>query len=828
MVLRQPIYSWVLKRCVKLQLLLVLLISLTIFFRVFPLELQKRIVNDAIRFRDTQKLFYYCGFYLASVILAGVLKYAINVLQGYIGQRLLDEMRTSLYDHIIRLPMNFFRKTAPGMVIASLTSELNIIGEFAGSALAVPLINVLTLLAFGGYMFYLNPLLAGLSMAIYPFEIGIIPILQGKVNRLNRDRIDLTRSLSNAIGEAIAGIHEIHGSASYDIESEKCSRYSRRIFFVRHRINLYKYLIKFTNNLFQSLGPFLLFLVGGYLAIHGRFNLGALVAFLSAYEKLYDPWKELMDFFQTYQDTRVRHRRIVDTFDLQPEFALRPQGRDPYQLQGKIEIKDMSFEGEGHIRLLDKISIDLEAGDQLAVVGLSGSGKSTLAMVISQLYRYGEGRVLVDGHELKELSKADVSLNTGYVAQYPFIFEGTIKANLLYACQALARIAPHQAATEPTPEQIVAMIEHVGLREDIVRFGLNTVIGENERPEIVSEILRLRHLFQERWQAELAGSIEFFVEHKFLEHSDIRANIIFGYSRRDGDRDDSMRTSRLLVDFLEQAGLLEPLVQLGAGAARRTVSLLKDLRGDSFFFKQSPIPQERLDRYIEVVKHLDKGASLSEKDREALLWLALRFVPGRHKMVSITPEFKERILEARKAFRRYVRDHDPDAFDFYDPEQYLYGRSLIENIIFGSLFAERPDERDRLFKRIVELLKENSLFESVIELGLDFNVGSKGDRLSGGQKQRIALARIFLKQPRILVLDEATASLDAASQHRVLSYLAQHFKGRSTIIAVVHRLETIRDFEKVAVMQAGRIVEMGSYRQLMERKGLFYELVQGI
>ncbi len=123
MITKKPLFSWVLERHRALQLLLFLLILLTIFLRVFPLEMQKRIVNTAIAFRKIDVLLVYCGLYLAAVVSAGALKYLINVLQGFIGQRILLDLRTRLYDHILNLPLPFFRRTPPGMVISSLTSN---------------------------------------------------------------------------------------------------------------------------------------------------------------------------------------------------------------------------------------------------------------------------------------------------------------------------------------------------------------------------------------------------------------------------------------------------------------------------------------------------------------------------------------------------------------------------------------------------------------------------------------------------------------------------------------------------------------------------------
>jgi len=114
-----------------------------------------------------------------------------------------------------------------------------------------------------------------------------------------------------------------------------------------------------------------------------------------------------------------------------------------------------------------------------------------------------------------------------------------------------------------------------------------------------------------------------------------------------------------------------------------------------------------------------------------------------------------------------------------------------------------------------------------VELGLEFQVGTHGDRLSGGQRQKVALARAFLKEPPLLLLDEATAALDNASQTRIQNLLDSKWKGRSTVIAVVHRLDTIKGYDKIAVMKAGQIVETGSYEELIAKKGMLYELVHG-
>ena len=145
---------------VKLQILLLFVIVVMVFARVLPLEMQKRIVNEAINLRDIELLFLYCGIYLAAVIFFSALKYLTNVVQTLIAQRATAQMRKALYHYIMTLPLGFFRNTQPGSVVNSLVTELAMPGNFVGMAVSAPVTNILTLLAFAVYLFFLNPLLA--------------------------------------------------------------------------------------------------------------------------------------------------------------------------------------------------------------------------------------------------------------------------------------------------------------------------------------------------------------------------------------------------------------------------------------------------------------------------------------------------------------------------------------------------------------------------------------------------------------------------------------------------------------------------------------------
>ncbi len=834
-VTERPLSSWIFASSIKLQITLFLIIVITVFARVVPLEMQKKIVNEAISLGKIELLIRYCAIYLAAVLTASGLKYLINILQSVIGQRVLAKMRQDLYHHILTLPLNFFRKTQPGMVVAALVSEIAAAGDFIGMAIAVPIINILTLLAFGGYLFWLNPLLAAVSLAIYPMVLVLIPILQRRVNRTNRQRVDATRTLSDKIAESISGIHEIHGNGTYRTENTKYDGLVNRLTRIRIIWNLYKYGVKVLNNFFTNLSPFLIFLLGGYLAIKGRLELGALVAFLSAQEKLYDPWKELLDFYQLYQDAVVRYHRTMEYFDTVPEHATEPEDRDPYDLDGSIQVKELSMFTEGGIQLLENVSFSLEPGEQLAVVGFSGSGKSTMAQCISQLTQYTTGHILIGDKEVSEMTKKDIICNMGLVPQNPFIFSGTIEENLLYSCLPLTenrdgkRTKNGAKTTLPSLDDMIAVLQQSGIFVDVLRFGLNTVLNEKEHEDLISRVIHIREDFRTEFGDTLVDYVEFFSEDQYLRYSSIAENILFGTPTQKNFAVENLHQNRFFMDFLNEADLTRPLLSLGTELTKQTVDILGNLPPENVFFEQSPIPPQELDDYKMIAERLGKKRlhQLSEKDRERLIQVALRFSPGWHKMVALSEIIEILILEGRALFRDRITESDPDLISFYDPARYIPTETILNNILFGKLKTTNPKAQEKINQNIIQLLIEEDLLEDLLQIGMQYQVGSKGDNLSGGQRQKLAIARVLLKKPKILIMDEATSGLDNNSQSRIQNLLETQWRGKSTIISIAHRLDTVKNYDRIAVMKAGKIGEIGTYDELIEKKGMFYELVHG-
>ncbi|NNK94874.1 MAG: ATP-binding cassette domain-containing protein [Desulfobacterales bacterium] len=184
------------------------------------------------------------------------------------------------------------------------------------------------------------------------------------------------------------------------------------------------------------------------------------------------------------------------------------------------------------------------------------------------------------------------------------------------------------------------------------------------------------------------------------------------------------------------------------------------------------------------------------------------------------------ILNGRQAFRDWCSDVSPGAVAFYKGSEYIQSQSILNNMFYGSLTTDSPNVQDRVDQCIVYLLIEEDLLEEVAAIGMEFNVGSSGDNLSGGQQQKLSIARVLLKQPNLLIMDEATSALDNKSQTRIQK-LVEFWKGSITVVSVIHRLDMLSSYDKVAVMKNGKIIEWGEPKKLMAEKSVLHELIHG-
>jgi len=466
----------------------------------------------------------------------------------------------------------------------------------------------------------------------------------------------------------------------------------------------------------------------------------------------------------------------------------------------------------------------------MALVGFSGSGKSTLAQCIVQLYKYTGGKILIDQKEVSQLSKADITHSIGFVSQTPFIFEGSIDENLLYAVMAKAEKEPADGQPKmPSLDDRILVLQQTGLFIDVLRFGLNTVLDKNKHKDIIGEILDQRKTFQQDYGEDLAEFIEFYDPNIYLYNSSVAENILFGDPLDDAFNAGNLPQNEIFNEVLAEAAFKELLLDSGVSFIEELIKFSDCRSSDEEILKLGLIDPEEIDDYKMLCYKVKKKGiqEVSSKGRNKILRLMLDFIPQKHHFFHLPKKLENQILEGRVLFKKKITAAAPDAISFCQMSNYMHAQSILTNIFFGKLKEESSAAQEKVNTCIHQLLIKEDFLEDIIEMGMHYPVGTKGDNLSGGQRQKLAIARIFLKKPPVMIMDEATSGLDNDSQARIQDLLETQWKGKSTLIAVVHRLDIIKNYDRVGVMKDGKIIEMGTYDELMDKQGVLRELVDG-
>ncbi len=295
---------------------------------------------------------------------------------------------------------------------------------------------------------------------------------------------------------------------------------------------------------------------------------------------------------------------------MEPEFELMPTDRPVYHIKGEIEVKDLEYKLDNGVRLFSEVSFHVRPG------GTDRAGRffrkrekfpghgvgTTVPLPI-------KAHVLLDGHELRELTKMDVTCNIGFVAQHPFIFNGTVRDNLLYGSRALLLAEGEgRKRTLPSREKVFEMLRTVGLAEDVTRFGLNMIIPRECCEPMVKHFIWMRQLIRERFGEKLTEVVEPFDVNNFLHYSTIHDNLFFSDVYPTEYLPENLPYNRAFLKFLADMKLDEPLVQLGMELAQKTVSLFEDLgENECFFFESSPMQPESFETYKTIVPRLERG-----------------------------------------------------------------------------------------------------------------------------------------------------------------------------------------------------------------------------
>jgi ABC-type multidrug transport system fused ATPase/permease subunit len=876
------IFKYILRYSLRQQVILTVLAVASLPFLWWSYDLPKYIINEVIQGPaasyevpllgiEMDKIAYLiltCFAFLALILVNQAFKYVVNVYRGITGERMLRRLRYELYTRVLRFPQPVFRKLSQGEIIAMITAEVEPLGGYIAESVSLLVFQGGTLLVILGFLLFQNWYMALAAVALYPVQFYLIPRLQRRVNELGKQRVRTVRRLSDRIGETVQGVQEAHVHDTSLYEQAEFSRQLGLIYVIRFQIYIQKFVIKFLNNTIQQLGPFFFYSIGGYLVIQGQLEIGTLVAAIAAHKDLGAPWKELLAYYQQKEDARIKYEQVVQQFappGSMPEQLLTAE--PPVQrLSGDLAVQNVTVLDEQSNPVLDGVSFSVPTDRRIAVAGPSGGGKNELALLLARLILPDRGTVSIGGHDLAQLPESVTGRRLSYVGPATFVFNTTLGDNLFYglkhrplrppayegeAAKLRERFVREAEAAGNTPAPIEAgwvdyaaagaddaeslrqraldVLDKVGMTEELYQFGLRGTIDPESQPQVAEAVLAARTRLLERLaDPVLAGLVETFDRERYNDNASVAENLLFGYpvnGRFDMER---LAENPYVLQVLDKVGLGDQFLQVGYQVATTMVELFADLPPDHELFQQfSFIAADDLPEIQALLQRADRNnlRALAVEDRTRLMSLPFKLVMARHRLGVIDDAMKRRILEARRVFAADLPAGLQGAIAFFDVARYNAAANLQDNILFGKVAYGQAQAVERVGALIREVVEELGLLDTVASVGLEYPVGIAGSRLNGAQRQKLALARAMIKRPDLLILDEATASLDSASQARIMDALLADFEGRG-LIWVLHRAAPAERFDYLLVIRQGRVAERGTFRELDREGSVLRQLLQ--
>jgi ATP-binding cassette subfamily B protein len=400
--------------------------------------------------------------------------FVLNVVSGLIYTRtsaeILFDMRLALFQQLQRLSPRFYADMPVGQIATRLNADIGEIQRVAAEIALAWLGNVIFLVGSIVILFRLDRVLFGVSFAILPFALWALVAYRSRLEGAVAGVRDRSADVGSFLIETLLGMKTIVGFNAQQRESARFKKFNDSFIDALMSMRKLTYLSGGVPGLLLSAGSGLVFLVGGMRVIDHKITMGTLVAFIAYQMRLVWPIQALMGLYASLASARVSLRRVNEILDSPLDVVESP---DPIALpnpRGRMILEDVTF-AFGRAPVLEHVSLEVEAGESVAIVGRSGEGKSTIADLLVRQLDPREGRVLLDGVDLRTARLADIRRHVLVVDQDPFIFNATIAENIRYA------------KPEATDAEVLGAANAAGLAPLIERLpsGVDTSAGERGR-----------------------------------------------------------------------------------------------------------------------------------------------------------------------------------------------------------------------------------------------------------------------------------------------------------------------------------------------------------
>ena len=436
-----------------------------------PAPLAKFAIDDGIKAGDLGTLNLVVAAFVVSALVYWGATYAQTYLVGWVGQRALQDLRLRIFEHLQAQPVGFYERRRAGALISRMTNDVQALDQLVTDSVVTLFSSTLTLIGTIGILIYFDLELALLTFLIFP----VMALASLAFRVVSADAYKRTRETISAITsylqESLSGIRILR---SFGQEPQHIERF--RELNERNReanmttVNLNAAYFPAVE-LMSAIATVGILLYGGFQVIDGDMTSGVVIAFVLALNGFFDPIQQLSQVYTTYQSGMAALDKIFDLLDVEPDLVDAPGAVELPRLRGEIELRDVSFRygvSEDAAYAVQHVSLTVAAGQTVALVGSTGAGKSTIAKLVARFYDPTGGAVLVDGHDLRDVTQASLRRQLGIVPQEGFLFSGTIGDNIAFGRPDATRDEVRAAARAVGADEFIGALER----------GYDTPVGE--------------------------------------------------------------------------------------------------------------------------------------------------------------------------------------------------------------------------------------------------------------------------------------------------------------------------------------------------------------
>ena len=476
------------------QLILVLLcIIVSSFFSLMPSMITGKILDDGLLKKDFRALIYYIVLSLIVTLAASLIGVAETYINTWVAQHITYDMRNQMYSHLQSMSQRFFTTNNQGDIITRMTSDIDGVKSVITNTFSSILSNSITLIIAMIAMFQKNWILALVGIVIVP--IFTVPTRQAGKKRwsLTNESQQVNDEVNGILNEtlSVSGqlLVKLFGKEKY--EYDRYEKANRRMIGLNIKESMAGRWFRVVLTTFTSIGPMLLYLAGGILMMKydSNITIGDISVLVALLGRMYMPVNSLLNIQVDWIRSMALFTRIFDYFDIPVEIRNAPDAVTPSEVTGDVVFEHVEFSYDESKKILKDISFTLNAGKSIAIVGPSGSGKSTIVNLIPRLYDVDSGSVTFDGIDVRKLDLRFLRDKVGVVSQETYLFNGTIRDNLLYAKPDAAEEDMVEALKKANIWDFVESQEK-GLDTEVGNRGLKLSGGEKQRISIARIILK--------------------------------------------------------------------------------------------------------------------------------------------------------------------------------------------------------------------------------------------------------------------------------------------------------------------------------------------------